>query len=244
MNKTSWIFVITTVVIVAIISFFFIRPQITGSWKIHKDTEAAKQELDDISKRKETLTKLQQNGDLASIYKIASQYIPEEADSGTLVIELSAIASSSNMKVEQVSLETKDSSSSSKDDGTSSETSDKKTSTTTTNSDSKPAFQEIPFTMKMSGTFTDFQKFLQNVEASSRLMAINAMTLTQQEGVLTAELEGKTYWKKGTSIEKTLSNVKISQDTIDMFKNLKTYGTPINLPTESGFGRADPFANF
>lgn len=235
MNRTSWIFVIISLLICSVIAFFLIRPAVSSSWKTYKDTQAAKKDLEDISKKKEALNELSKNNQLTTLFNTASSYIPEEGNSGALIIELTAIANNAKMKVEQVSLEANTASATPQDDSKPSAT-----ATPTENSN----ISEIPFSMKLTGTFADFQKFLQDTETSSRLITISGMNLSQADTAFTATINGKTYWKKGSNLEKTLANIQISKETIDLFKNLTTYGIPINLPSESGFGRTDPFASF
>jgi Tfp pilus assembly protein PilO len=248
MSRTSWIFVIVTFAICAIIGFFFIRPVVASSWKTYKSNRQAKKDLSETSGLKDALTKLTKNNQLKSLYSIASSYIPQTADSGTLIIELSGAAEQANMTVAGISMESKQTTSQPEDQTatggnkqTQSATNQNSTSQTNTATSS---LQELPFTMKVSGTFTDFMKFLQNIETSSRLISVTALSLNQRNNAFSADITGKAYWKKGTDLEKTLANIQISQETIDKFQNLKTYGKPINLPQESGFGRTDPFAGF
>lgn len=243
MNRTSWIFIIITLLICSVISFFLIRPVVSSSWKTYKDTQAAKKDLDEISKRKEVLNELSKNSQLSSLYDTAVTYIPQDSNSGALVIELSAIANNAKMKVEQVSLESTAAPTTPQEDTSKTKPDNSKTPTPAPTENTATAISEIPFTMKLTGTFTDFQKFLQDIETSSRLITISGMNLSQNEAGLTVSISGKTYWKKGSNLEKTLANIQISKETIELFKNLKTYGTPIN-PAESGFGRTDPFATF
>ncbi len=247
MSRTSWIFVAATAVIIGVIGFLWLRPVVASSWKTYSDTQIAKKDLIEASKKKEVLENLAKNNQLASLYDIASKYIPESSNSGELVIELTAMAAQSNLSVDQVSLEDK------KDTGAQDETTpttDNKTKTNETtsasssNTSSSGNNNEVNFSLKVTGTFPDFLNFLKNTETSSRLISFTAMTLAQETDKFTAQLTGKAYWRKGSSLDKTLANIEISQDTINKFQNLKTYGTPINLPTESGFGRTDPFAGY
>lgn len=244
MSRTSWIFVMATIVIIGVIGFLWLRPVVASSWKTYSDTQVAKKDLDEASKKKEVLENLTKNNQLASLYDIASKYIPETSNSGELIIELTAMAAQSNLSVDQVSLDDKKDT---KEESTTEATTDNKTQTketTTASSSNSSANNEVNFSLKVTGTFPDFLNFLKNTETSSRLIAFTAMTLAQEQDKFTAQLTGKAFWKKGSSLDKTLANIEISEDTINKFQNLKTYGTPINLPTESGFGRTDPFAGY
>jgi len=240
MNKTSWTIVIVSLIISVAIGFFLIRPVVFSSWKTYKSDQQAKKDLTETSGLKDTLAKLIKDTQLNNLYTVASSYIPETADSGNLIIELSGAAEQANMKVNGISLDTTSQPQAAPEDTTNKTTTPKTPSSTTTGS----SLQEVPFTMKISGTFADFQKFLQNIETSSRLISVTALSLAQQNNAFSAQISGKAYWKKGTSLDKTLANIQISQDTINKFQNLKSYGNPINLPVESGFGRIDPFAGF
>jgi len=238
MSRTSWLFVATTIVIIGVIGFLWLRPVIASSWKTYSGTQTAKKDLTEASKKKSVLENLTKNNQLASLYDIASKYIPESSNSGELVIELTAMAAQSNLLVDQVSLDDKKDTATTKEEGTS------ETTSTPSSDTSSAANNEVNFSLKVTGTFPDFLNFLKNTETSSRLISFTAMTLAQETDKFTAQLTGKAFWKKGSSLDKTLANIEISEDTINKFQNLKTYGTPINLPTESGFGRTDPFAGY
>jgi len=239
MNRISWIIVITTIVIIALVGFFFIWPKANSSWKIYKQEAQAKKDLEDVSKRKDVVAELSKTNELSSLYDIASKYIPEEANSGDLVIQLTAMANDAKLTVDQISLETE-----AKPKTTTGEDTTTNTTTQTTTSSNTSDIKEVGFNLKVSGTFADFLNFLKSVETSSRLISISAMNLIQAQDKFSADIKGKAYWEKGVSLEKNLANISIPQETISKFKNLKTFGNPINLPTEQGFGRPDPFAGF
>ena len=247
MNRTSWLICGVTLAILAVLGLFYLWPVSKSSWQIYNQEKQAQKDLSDASKRKEVLTALSQNNQLTDLFAIASQYIPENANSSDLIIQLSAMASQNSLTVDQVSLEGQNqSSSTSQEQATTNQSSTANTNTSTAkgSASNATAIQEVDFALKVSGSFGDFLNFLKSTETSSRLITIKAMNLTQANGTLTADLKGKAYWKKGTSLENNLANITISQETINKFQNLKSYGSPINLTTESGFGRPDPFAGF
>jgi len=226
MNRISWIFISVTTVICLLIGFIITRPNATNAWKIYNDTQTAKNDLTQVSKKKEILTTLDNNSQLENLFNIASKYIPENDNSSALVIGLSALAGGSNLNVDQLTFE-----------NVVPATTDPKNTTTPPTGGTK----ELTFSMTVSGTFPNFLNFLKNTETSSRLITFSKMGFSQTDTNFIAQLSGTAYWKKGNSLETTLDNIKISKETIDKFQNLKSYGTPINLPTESGFGRANPF---
>lgn len=57
MSRTSWIIVIATILIGAIIGFFFTWPQVSSAWQVFNQTGEAKKELNEINQKKEILTK-------------------------------------------------------------------------------------------------------------------------------------------------------------------------------------------
>lgn len=238
MNRTSWIIIAITTIVVFLIGIFFLYPNIKDAWGIVRDTQNVKKDLAEITTREEVLTKLSKNNQLTDLYDIASKYIPENQDSSELVIELTAMADQANMKVEQVSLDTGTTPQSTPDNTDAESAAQDKTSTTKSTT---PNLSELKFTLKLSGNFSDYLTFLKSAETSSRLITFNSMNLSQTDTTFTAQLTGLAYYKKGTSLENTLENIQITEATIAKFKNLKTYGIPINLPTESGFGRTNPF---
>lgn len=252
MNKTSWIIVGGTGFICIVIAYFFLYPNVKQVFDIRKKTQIAKNELDVLNKKQEVLAALSKNNQLGGLYDIASKYIPESENSSDLVIELTSMANQANMKVDQISL---DAATAPKAAATDTATTDAKTTsdakatatdtttdtTTTTPTDVKTNLSELKFSLKISGSFSDFLIFLKSTETSSRLLTFDNMSLSQSETNFSVQVSGFSYYKKGTSLENTLDNIKITEATINKFKNLKTYGVPINLPTESGFGRTNPF---
>lgn len=236
------------------IAFFIIRPIVVSSWKIYQDDKNAKKELEDVSHKKAILEKLAGDENLATVYSIASKYYPEKQNTGDFVIELTAIANQSNLKVEQFSFDSGVSSpkSTTSDDtstSTSTKSADSSTSASSSSSNSSGSSSpsgggEIKFSMKLNGSFLDFTKFLKGAETSSRLFTITSLNITQGESNVSLQISGKTYWNKAELGEITAANLNLSSQTISKFLSLKTYGTPINLPTESGFGRVNPFESF
>lgn len=243
MNKTSWLIIGCTALIIIGIILFGMYPLFNNLISVYKARKDAKQELTDVTKKKEILGELSKNDKLTNIYNIASAYIPEEQNSSDLVIELTAIASQNNLSVQQLSIDSGTTNAKQGQDAEASKT-NTQTATTTNSSDKKNDMSEIKFTIKLKGSFNDFENFLKGVETSSRLVSITGMNLTQEEDAFTAQVSGKAYYKKATTLENILANIEIPQTTIDKFLSLKTHGTPINLPSESGFGRTNPFEGF
>lgn len=244
MSRLSWIFIGATSLIVLVFGYFFFYPQITNILKIYNDLGTNQAKLNDINKEKEILNNLSKNNQLQSLFDIASKYIPEEQKSGELVIELTAIAKQSNMKVEQISLDSAKTATGAtpSSDTTQTDTSKTNTTTSTTPTTNTNEATNVDYAIKISGSFSDLIKVLQSIESSSRLITISKIQLTQTTDVITAQIDGSAYYKKGVSVTNNVKNVEITKKTIDMFQNLKTYGSPIDLPTESGFGRENPFA--
>lgn len=235
MNRLSWIFIGGTFVIVTLFSFFILKPMVLSSYQTYNDNKATQKEFGEVSKKKIILTSLSKNNQLDDLYNIASKYIPVDQNSSALVIEMSAVASQANLKVDQFSLENVPTKATTTDE------SGANTKAADTAAPVKNTADELKFSMKVSGNFTDFLSFLKNTETSSRLITFNNMSLTVATDVLSVQLSGSAYWKKKSTLTQSLTNVTVSQATIDKFKNLKSYGTPINLPSESGFGRTNPF---
>ncbi len=255
MNRLSWIFVGTTSVIIILALGFYFFPSAKSSWQTYRKYKDAKKELLDTSKKIEILNNLSQGDRLTTVYNIASGYIPQDQASGDLVIELTAIAAQSNLKVNQFSLDTAKTSSSSSSSSNSPDSSDTSKSSTSTSSDSSSSTTqkadsnltgatEMKFSITLTGGFSDFQGFLKGVETGSRLISFTTIALSGDKDSFKAQLSGKAYWKKAAKIDPTLANVDIPEKTINKFLGLKTYGNKIDLPTESGFGREDPFAGY
>ena len=240
----SLVFISLTILIVFAISYFYLNPSLKSAWQNYQEIKKSQDTLSQISQKKEILVKFSKNNHVNDAYAIASSYIPEEEKSGDLVIGLSEMAKQSNLTVEQISFDKLAKSTAS----TASQSSD---TNTNTNASATPTtteaakVKEVEFAMKVSGTFADFMTFINNLEKSSRLATINSMDLAQAaDKGFTADLQGKAYYQKATDIDTSLTAINISPEIINKFKNLKSYGQPINLQTESGFGRPDPFSTY
>lgn len=232
-----------TIIIIAGVIFFLIKPVVVSLWSAWEDLGKAKEDLKTVEEKKQILEELKNNREITTVGQIALKYIPEESEAGQLVIELTAIAGANNLKVEETSMEkSKESTSQSEDTS--------KTSPTPQTSPTKEAvsIKEVEFSMKLSGTFTDFMNFLRSIDSSSRLISLRNLALqmsqTEEQSTFAAQIAGVAFYKSEVSIADTLDNVKVSDETVRKFLNLKTYGLPINLPAESGFGRTNPFEGY
>ena len=244
--------IIITIVIVAAISLVIIWPVVSNVLSSYNDLNQTKASLKTLEEKRVALEQLKQNPNLNEISDIALKYIPKEATSGDLVIELTAIAGKNNLKVDSISLESKKSSTTSSATSEDTSTTKKTSPSPVASSSPAPTFQTVNFSMKLVGTFANFIAFLQGTETSSRLITIDNLALQQAKTAgttdpaasFTAELSGSAHYKPDISIEDNLDNLKLSDKVVQQFLKLKTYGTPINLPAESGFGRSNPFEGY
>lgn len=234
-----------TILIIAAVVFFLIKPVVSSLWSAWKSLENAKEDLKTVEEKRQILEILEKNKELSSVGQIALKYIPKGSESGQLVIELTAIAGANNLKVEETSMEkSKESTSTATGETTAKTSPAPQASPTKTTSDIK----EVEFSMKLSGTFTDFMNFLRAIDTSSRLISLKNIALqmskTAEQATFAAQIAGVAFYKSDVSISNTIDNIQVSDDTIRKFLNLKTYGLPINLPAESGFGRTNPFEGY
>lgn len=250
-GKPFLILTISFVIIVGII-IFMIRPVVFSVWQSWIKLKEAETEQQTVEEKKQILESLKNNPKISEVSQIAVKYIPQASDTGQLVIELTAIAGSNSLRVEEMNMEKSKESSASSGDEDSTPAAQGKTpapASSSTPQVSKEA-KEIEFSMKLSGSFFNFMNFLREIETSSRLISIKTIALqnkaasTPEEASFYAQIEGAAYSKKEVSLTNTLENIKISETTIEKFLNLKTFGQPINLPTESGFGRGNPFEGY
>jgi len=247
-SKSLLIFGLTFIIILAI-SFFIIKPPAKAIWKTWKDLKQSQEELKKSEERNTITADLDKNKDeISRIATIAEKYIPQDSESGDLILELAAIANNYNLKVEKTSLEKAQSTAKESTDETAETT--KKTAQpqpSTSTSASSSSVQNVDFTMSLSGSFTDYLNFLKNVETSTRLIVIKSMTVQmgqEEASPVTFQLVGTAFYKPKVTIADSIDNIKVSQDTINTFLNLKSYAQPINLPQESGFGRTNPFEGY
>lgn len=245
-NKPITIIIIISLILIVGIIFFLIRPVVTSVWSSWNELNNTKEDLKNVEAKVNVLQDLKNNQDINNVAQIALKYIPNETEAGELVIELTAMAQTNNLKVEETSMEK------------SKQTSKPQEETATPSPGGTPSedktggAKEVEFSMKLSGTYPDFMSFLRSVETSARLIVIKNLALqmatetvgNEQKSTFATQIAGVAYYKNDLTIENTLDNVKISENTLKKFLNLKTYGIPINLPTESGFGRTNPFEGY
>ncbi len=240
-NKSITILAIT-ILLIGAISFFFIKPVVSSIFSDWKNLEKSRQDLKDVEDKKKIIEKLKKNTSLVNVSNIAQKYIPKDSESGSLIIELTAMASQNNLKTEQTSMEQPKSTP---------ESNSPSLAPSASNTTDQAKYKEIQFSITLNGTYSDFMNFLRAVDTSSRLISLKLLSLSQnppEEGTtastFNADLTGIAFYKPEVSIEKNLVNLEISDETIQKFLNLKSYGLQINLPTESGFGRSNPFEGF
>lgn len=234
MNRTSGIILGVSGGICLLIGIFLLWPGLARDWQTWRETQSAKKELQELAEKQKILGDLAKTADLDKIMTAAANYIPEEAKSSELILELSAIVGQANMAIEQISLEST----------TAQPAKEEETATTkTTQTDQKntTSAQPVVFTLKIAGTFGNLMEFFKLIETSSRLIAIQGLKLSQEQDKFTAEIKGETYWKTVAAAEKGLANITVSAETIQKFENLRQYSMPINTATEAGYGRTNPF---
>lgn len=242
-----------TFLIIAAICFFVLRPVVSTIWSSWKSLEKARLDIQNLDQEIQALEALKNNPDLQNVNDIALKYIPQEADSGELVVELSAIANTNNFQVEQVSMENQKTSTSSSSEEVATPTPKNNATPQATATPKKTAnAAEVNFSLKATGNFSDLTNFLRGMETSSRLITVKSLNLQMEQSgtqdnnqnTLSVSMVGTAYYKSDVSIADNLKNIQVSPETISKFLNLTTYGSPINLPAESGFGRTNPFENY
>lgn len=235
MNRTSWIIVGITAGICLGLGIFLLFPAFSRLWQTFRQTQAARQELAALDQKQKVLGDLAQNPNLDKISTAAATYIPEEAKSSDLILELSAIVGEAGMALEQISLESAAPAPAKEEEGTT------KTTTTQTGQKKTTAAEPVGFTLEIAGSFENLMQFFKLMETSSRLIAIKSLDLSQEQDEFTTSVKGESYWQTVAIQEKSLANITVSAETLQKFQNLRQYSTPIDTSTEAGFGRTNPF---
>ena len=242
MKNKNWIIIGVTLIIIAAISMFLIRPVIISIWSSWQELNQTQVELKILEEKKQIINTLKNNSNFNKVADIAEKYIPQESESGQLVIELSAVAANNNLKVKETSLDEEK------------ETSTKESETATpapgetASAETVEEIKTVDFSMTITGSFSDFMNFVRTIETSTRLIALTDLSLQmQKEGeqtLFSAQITGSAYYKTQIDIEDTVENIQVSDNVLKRFLNLRTYGQPIDLPVESGFGRINPFEGY
>jgi Tfp pilus assembly protein PilO len=232
----SWIIIGITTGICLLIGIFMIWPGLSTDWKTYQETKTAQKNLTDLTEKKKVLSALSQNKNLDEITKNAASYIPEEAKSSELILELSAIIGQAGLSLDQISLENVVAAKPTQED------SDDTSKTNTTTTTKKGPAEVVDFSLKISGGFANLMQFFTLTETSSRLIVIQNLSLAQEKEKISAIIKGQAYWNKvNTKTEKTLDNVTVTSETLQKFSDLRQYATPLDTSAESGFGRTNPF---
>lgn len=249
MKTQPTIIIIISLIVISGIGFFLIRPVATSLLASWKELENARNNQKTIQEKRAVLDELKQNSDLSRIDEIAKKYIPSTDESGQLVLELSAIAQSQNLKVEETSLEKSQTAAQTPAPETQAATPENQAPLPT-----QPAaetIEKVDFSIKVSGSFQSFMSFLYVIETSTRLITLQSISMqakTEQDLTnFSAQIKGNAYYKKNVDLNpdsENFNNIKISQEITDRFLELKTYGQPIELPEETGFGRTNPFEEY
>lgn len=239
MNRTRLGIWGATLLLCAAIGFFVLYPGIKQDLKTLADTKQAQVELQTAAQMKKALSDLSTNIDLAKLGDIAVNYIPTEAKSSDLILEMTAIATKASVGINQLALtpDTTLPKASSTADSTSAD------ATTTTTTPAAPAkiANEIGFQITLSGTFDGFLQFLRLTETSARLITIQSIAMTQGTDKFTAQVSGKSYYKKDFVQDSSLAGITIAPETIAKLQNLRTFAASVDTQNEAGFGRINPF---
>jgi len=243
--KTKPIIIISaTLIVVLAIGFFTIWPTALAMWQSWRNLDTAQLNLKAAEDRQNAINDLKKQKDtIINVASIVEKYIPASYESSQLVLELTAIAQTNGLTVQETTMEnTKPAAATTADTTTASPT---PSTSASASSSAAAVMQNINFSMKLSGTYPNFLNFLKTVETSSKLTVIKSIAFQTNttDGTLSFQLSGSSFYKPSVSVADTLENIKVSQATVNMFLNLKSYGQTIN-PAESGYGRADPFATY
>ncbi len=236
MKNKSIIIISATLIIVAAIGFFMIWPTASSIWQSWQALSASQADLKKAEEKAQALADLKKNAtQINNVAAIAGNYIPQSYDSSQLILELSTIAANNNLTVQQTSINQVTPASS-------------PTPTPQAGSNSSVSnLKDISFSIQLSGAYPDFLNFLKAIETSSKLTIVTSINLQMDSasttGGLTVQITGSSFYKPNVSVADTLENIKVSQNTINMFLNLKSYANPLN-PAAQGFGRSNPFQGY
>lgn len=250
MKNKPIIIIIITIILSIGIAYFLIRPVILSILSSWQNLAQAKANLILVQEKKTVLEEMKNNDDINKVYVISEKYIPIAENAGQLIIDLTAMAQACNLQIKETTLQKTSESTASKPQESDTQTQKPSSTTPAPAETPKEELQKINFTMQLTGNFPDFLNFLKTVESNTRLITISSISAQSQAASDTqpssfsAQINGSAYYKKDVTLEDSIDNIKISSETLQKFLDLKTYGLPIDIPSESGFGRPNPFESY
>lgn len=247
-NRSFWLFGILSIIILAILVYLAGIPYLR---KLQKMTSEITQKRLDIGVLQEKLTVLQklktQEETLLDLADRAQKYLPQSRKEGDFIIDFEKIAQESESTINStaviVKAEKKALAEVPKEEEEPKTKTKTKTKTETTKATSPVS--ATAFSANITTNFRSFLTMLFNLERSRRLSAFDTFTITRgEEDTLSIKMDGEIYHKDKITVSKDLENIKISEEVEQKLKNLGQFGEYINLQSESGFGRDDPFSEF
>lgn len=250
-NRTFWLFITLTILVLAFISFFLGIPAIK---KINRTFGEINQKKQEITKAQEKLTALRElktkEQNLNELSSLAQNYIPQSKREGDFIIDLEKIAQDSQVIINSTtvveSAEKKAQNKTTQEEDTTAKKTTKEQKTAATTAEQKTtAVAQTKITANLTSNFRSLLNLLFNLERGRRLSSFESLTINRdEEGILSSKIEGAIYHKAKVTTQPTLENIKISPEVENKLKNLGQFGEYINLQNEGGFGRDDPFAGF
>ena len=188
------IYIVIAIIVVAVLIYFVFIPQIESSFVLWVKNTVKKEEVKILEQKKANINSLkQEEKQTEELSNALSSMLPDKKEAGEFIIEIEALAISTNVTFVDVKFseekKTPSSSSSSSEDTTASKSTVKGTST--------EKFKEMTFEMSVKGSYADVINFLKGLEKINRAITIEKCDLSETKGVIQANIKGKAYYKNG-----------------------------------------------
>jgi len=182
------IYILIGLVLTAALTYFIFIPQIGKIFLLFLNNTIKKEEVAKLEQEKANINNLKkEKQETEKLSDILSSMLPTQKEAGAFMIEIEALAASSNIDFSDIKFSEEKKTAPKK--ASSEETSVKGATTA--------KIETLIFEMTAKGSYPDMVKFLQGLEKINRAISIERCDLSESKGLIQANIKGKAYYKNG-----------------------------------------------
>jgi len=227
-NKTSFLIIFITLAIIGSISYFFILPTYNNYNSIKQQIRSDQQTYDDSQRTLRTYQKLDsQKEEINKYSEKTSNLVPKDPELEDYIIDLEGMISQSPIPSSEFSLASL-------------------TSSAEANSPSVVQnLNSYQITINGESNITNIFTLINQFLSMSRLTEITALSLTNDDkGALSFDLTGNIFSNPKSTATEIKNPSRILSEAASKITQYETHSLPIEIQTEDGFGRTNPFAGY
>lgn len=221
-----------TALLIILLNYFVIIPIWKGVSQAKAEKPQKEQQLADLQSQISSLKALQaQKATIESYYQDAETLIPTQPQLGDLLIKTEALLGEA--KLSEPTFEVTGLTNTKSGAANSAKTTTQLTS-----------LQAHPLTISGKVTLDQHKALINMLNGMDRLIEITSISLVSGEGSqLQLELTGNAFSQSAQSptAKQKINATALLEQAEQYLNNRRAYGTPIDIKTETGFGRPNPF---